>query len=160
MDFTSGGTGGRTMAAEQTDARALYAWGRARFESQAAPVRWAGTVLRAASRHLPDFPEVEEALLLAETEERWPQAREVFDRVRWRSLSQEAPLDEPQALLFRLAELVAKAAHNAAGVQPPFDHDAGWLIGPVADRLRAATDDPRLHAGLAAALGGRPPRTR
>ncbi len=142
--------------ADQTSPQRLYSWGRSRFESQSAPVVWSGCVLRAASRNPGDFPEVDDALLLAETEERWPQAREVFDRLRRRSLDQNAPLNEEQALLFTLAELVAKVAHNAAGVRPPFDHDSGWRIGPVAHRLMSATDDPRLQAELTTALGGRP----
>ncbi|MEU2631777.1 hypothetical protein [Kitasatospora sp. NPDC007106] len=80
----------------------------------------------------------------------------MFDRLRRRNLDQNAPLNEDQALLFTLAELVAKVAHNAAGVQPPFDHDSGWHIGPVAHRLMSATDDPGLQAELTTALGGRP----
>ncbi|MFE7614508.1 hypothetical protein [Streptomyces sp. NPDC057496] len=142
--------------ADQTDAQQLYSWGRSRFESQPAPVAWAGRVLRAASRSLGSFPEVDDALLLAETEERWPQAREVFDRLRRRSLDQDSPLNEEQALLFTLAELVAKVAHNAAGVRPPFDHDSGWRIGLIAYRLISVADDPQLQTELTTALGGRP----
>ncbi|WP_377266778.1 hypothetical protein [Peterkaempfera sp. SMS 1(5)a] len=141
---------------DQMNAQRLYAWGRSRFESQATPVAWAGDVLRAASRDIGAFPEVDDALLLAETEERWPRAREVFDRLRRRSLDRRSPLEEDQALLFTLAELVAKVAHNAAGVRPPFDHDSGWRIGPVAFRLLAATSHPQLRAELATALGGLP----
>ncbi|MFJ6463135.1 hypothetical protein ACIQM0_19205 [Streptomyces sp. NPDC091387] len=142
--------------ADQTNAQGLYAWGRSRFESQPAPVTWAGNVLRAANRNLGDFPEVDNALFLAETEEQWPQAREVFDRLRRRSLDQNAPLNEEQALLFTLAELVAKVAHNAAGIRPPFDHDSGWRIGLIASRLISVTDAPQLQAELTTALGGQP----
>ncbi|MFJ9825234.1 hypothetical protein ACIRSU_12795 [Streptomyces sp. NPDC101160] len=141
---------------DQTSPQRLYSWGRSRFESQPAPVAWASRVLRSASRNLGNFQEVDDALLLAETEERWPQAREVFDRLRRRSLDQNAPLNEEQALLFTLAELVAKVAHNAAGIRPPFDHDSGWRIGPVAHRLITPTDDPRVQVKLTTALGGRP----
>lgn len=97
-------------------------------------------MLRAASRYLGDFPEVDDALVLAATEERWPQAGGVFNRLRRRSLDQIAPLNEQQVLLFTLAELVAKVAHKAAGVRPPFDYDSGWRIGPVTHRLMSATD--------------------
>ncbi|WP_225447009.1 hypothetical protein [Streptacidiphilus sp. PB12-B1b] len=116
-------------------------------------------MLRAASRGLGVFPEVDDALLLAEAEEQWPRAREVFDSLRRRSLDQSWPLEEEQALLFTLAELVAKVAHNAAGVRPPFDHDSGWRIGPVAYRLISTTDNPRLRADLTTDLGGRPEDT-
>lgn len=139
--------------ADHTNAQRLRSWGRSRFESQPAPVAWAGQVLRAAHRYLGDFPEVDDALLLTETQERWPQAREVFDRLRRRGLDQDAPLTAEQTLLFALAELAAKVAHNAAGMPPLFDHDAGWRIGPVAYRLVSATEDPRLQAELTAALG-------
>ncbi|MFB7611240.1 hypothetical protein [Streptomyces gardneri] len=97
-------------------------------------------MLRAASRNLGDFPEVDDALVLAATEERWPQAGDVFNRLRRRSLEQIAPLNEQQVLLFTLAELVAKMALNAADVRPPFDYDSGWRIGPVTHRLMSATD--------------------
>ncbi|WP_030443563.1 hypothetical protein [Actinoplanes subtropicus] len=141
---------------DQTTAQRLYAWGRCRFESQPSPVTWAGHVLRAASRTFEDFPEVDDALLLSETEERWPQAREVFHRLRLRSLDQNAPLNKQQALLFTLAELVTKVAYNAAGMRAPFDYDSGWRIGPVAYRLMSATDDPQLQAELTTALGELP----
>lgn len=142
--------------ADQTNTQRLYSWGRSRFEKQPTPVAWAGSVLRAANRNLGDFPEVDNALLLAEAEERWPQAREVFDRLRRRSLDQNGPLNEEQALLFTLAELVAKVAHNAAGMRPPFDHDSGWRIWPVAHRLISITDNPELQCELTTALGEGP----
>ncbi|MFF3348379.1 hypothetical protein [Streptomyces sp. NPDC002779] len=59
--------------------------------------------------------------------------------------------------MFRLAEQVAKVAHNAAGPPPYFDHHAGWDIGPLACRIAAASPDPALRARLEAALGDRPP---
>jgi hypothetical protein len=95
---------------DQTTAQRLSSWGRSRFESQPSPVIWAGRVLRAASRTLGGFPEVDDALLLVEAEEQWPRAREVFNRLRRRSLDRNAPLTEEQALLFTLAELVAASA--------------------------------------------------
>ncbi|MCX5359391.1 hypothetical protein OG864_11840 [Streptomyces sp. NBC_00124] len=45
-------------------------------------------------------------------------------------------------LLYRLAESVAKVAHNAAGPPPYFDHEAGWQIGPVARRIAATAQAP------------------
>jgi deoxyribonuclease V len=113
-------------------------------------------VLRAASQRLGTSPEINEALLLSETEEDWSHGREVFDRLRQRSLDKDAPLAEEQALLFRLAELVAKVAHNAAGMRPPFDHDSGWRIAPMTHRLFTVTGDPQLREQLTEALGGWP----
>lgn len=74
-----------------------------------------GGVLAAAARKMGRSAEIDEALILAEREDRWPRGREVFDRIRLRSLSREHPLAEERSLYFRLAELVAKLAHNAAG---------------------------------------------
>lgn len=134
----------------------VYIWGRNLFQQQQEPVVWAGSVLAAAARKMGRSPEIDEALILAEREDQWPRGREVFDRIRRRSLSREDPLNEEHALYFALAELVAKLAHNAAGQRPPFDHDSGWRVGPTAYRLAGATDDPELHEDLARALGGWP----
>ncbi|MGW0538723.1 hypothetical protein [Streptomyces sp. NPDC003032] len=147
------------MAVLPTNER-LYIWGRNLFQQQREPVVWAGSVLAAAARTMGQSPEIDEALILAEREDQWLRGREVFDRIRRRSLSlslsREHPLAEEHALYFALAELVAKLAHNAAGQRPPFDHDSGWRIGPTAYRLAAATDDPELHEHLARVLGGWP----
>ncbi|PWI14104.1 hypothetical protein DI272_07990 [Streptomyces sp. Act143] len=73
----------------------------------------------------------------------------MFERIR-----SGAPLDgltAEQQALFRLAELVAEVAHNAAGPPPYFNHHAGWRIGPLA-RL-AAAGDPGTHARVEAVLG-------
>ncbi|MEU8773407.1 hypothetical protein [Streptomyces sp. NPDC048606] len=102
------------------------------------------------------LPEVAEAVLLAETEAQWPHAADVFDRLRLRRLDEEAPLSGREDVLFTLAELVAKVAHNASGMFPPYDHDAGWLIAPYADRLIRTTDDLALQSDLTRVLGGRP----
>lgn len=134
----------------------LYIWGRNLFQQQQEPVVWAGSVLAAATRKTGRSPEIDEALILAQREDQWPRGREVFDRIRRRSLSREEPLAEDQALHFALAELVAKLAHNASGQRPPFDHDSGWRVGPTAYRLAAASDDPELHEHLTRALGGWP----
>jgi len=134
----------------------LYIWGRNLFQQQQEPVVWAGSVLAAATRKTGRSPEIDEALILAQREDQWPRGREVFDRIRRRSLSREEPLAEDQALYFALAELVAKLAHNASGQRPPFDHDSGWRVGPTAYRLAAASDDPELHEHLTRALGGWP----
>ncbi|MGW2717084.1 hypothetical protein [Streptomyces sp. NPDC001492] len=52
-----------------------------------------------------------------------------------------------QRILFRLAELVGKVAHNEAGPPPFFDHHTGWQIGPLAC----------VRDRIADALGERPP---
>lgn len=131
----------------------LSTWGRDVFRRQQQPVVWAASVLAAAAQSLGTSDEIQEALALAESEDQWVDARGVFDRLRRRTLEQDRPLDAAQSSFFRLAELVAKVAHNAAGQQPPFDHDSGWRIGPAAYRLAETVGEPGLHDRLAAALG-------
>jgi hypothetical protein len=134
----------------------LAAWGRDIFQRQQQPVVWASSVLAAAAQSLGKPDEIAEALALAESKDRWVNARGVFDRLRDRSLEQDRPLDAGQSALFRLAELVAKVAHNEAGPRPPFDHDSGWRVGPAAYRLAETVGDPDLRDRLRAALGSWP----
>ncbi|MGW1208053.1 hypothetical protein ACWD5F_00270 [Streptomyces sp. NPDC002499] len=132
----------------------IHQWGRSLFERQQHPVTWAGHVLEAASLSLGRTPEVEAALEMAADQTQWSRGRELFDRVRLSSLGGEDRLAEH--LVFRLAELVGKLAHNVAGPYPHFDHHAGWQIGPIAYRLASEVQDPALQDRLASALGGWP----
>ncbi|UXY33282.1 hypothetical protein [Streptomyces albidocamelliae] len=132
----------------------LRQWGRALFERQRQPVIWASLVLKAATLRLGSTPEIDEILQMAADETQWSHGRDFFDRVRHVSLEAE---DRPAVqLLFRLAELVGKLAHNAAGPPPYFDHHSGWQVGPVAYRLAVEVEDPSLQDGLATALGDWP----
>ncbi|MFE6840142.1 hypothetical protein ACFVFI_35610 [Streptomyces sp. NPDC057705] len=147
--------------ADLTDAQRLHAWGRSQFESEVAPVVWAGRVLRGASQNLGAFPEIDQDLLPAETEEQWPNAYEVFCRLRQRGLDQKAPLNKEENLLFTIAELVAKVAHNATGIRPPFDTlQARPLVvarGPGEGvRARARPHHPHTHAARRTAAFGWP----
>jgi deoxyribonuclease V len=117
---------------------------------------WAGGVLEAASVTLGKFPEIQAALALAVDSTQWPEGRAVFDQIRQRGLDKDKPLTAAEDLCFRLAELVAKLAHNAAGPPPPFDYHAGWQVGPIAYRLAGELKDPALRQRLAAALDGWP----
>ncbi|WP_051753808.1 hypothetical protein [Streptomyces achromogenes] len=129
-------------------------WGRSLFERQQHPVAWAGRVLEAASLSLGRTPEIEAALEMAADRTQWSRGRDLFERVRLRSLdSAERPAEQ---LLFGLAELVGKLAHNAAGPHPHFDHHAGWQIGPIAYRLAAEAQDPALRNRLVSVLGSWP----
>lgn len=147
----------RSPLAERAAADPTRSWGRTLYERRRDPVTWAGRVLGAAAEGLGRTPEIEAALELAADRDRWSQGREVFELVRRGApLPAEQPTTE-QLLLFRLAELVAKVAHNAAGPSPFFDHHAGWDIGPLAHRLALASHDTVVRDRIAAALGEWPP---
>ncbi len=126
-------------------------WGRTLFERQRDPVRWAGRVLEAAVAGGPRRPEIVAALDTASDRDRWSGGRAVFERLRAASVAAE------ERSVFRLAELVAKVAHNTAGPAPYFDHSAGWAIGPLAERIAAEARDPAVRVRLEAALGHRLP---
>jgi deoxyribonuclease V len=132
----------------------LYAWGRALFERQPHPVTWAGRVLEAADFGPGGAPEIQAALELAADPARWSRGRDVFDLVRQGGARYEGRPAEQ--LLFRLAEIVGKLAHNVAGPYPHFDHHAGRQVGPLACRLAAEVRDPAPQRRLAAALGDWP----
>ncbi len=108
---------------------------------------WAGRVLAAAAGEGHRTPEIDAVLAVAGDRDRWHEGREVFGEVRGAGIHAE------DQLLFRLAELVAKLAHNAAGPAPYFDYHAGWEIGPLACRIAAASGDPAARQRLEAALG-------
>jgi len=96
-------------------------------------------------------PEIDAVLAMAADRDEWSRGDELFGRVRGAGIGAE------DQLVFRLAELVAKLAHNAAGRPPYFDYHAGWEIGPLACRIAAASPDPTLRDRLEAALGDWPP---
>ncbi|WP_307660547.1 hypothetical protein [Streptomyces sp. V1I1] len=131
-------------------------WGRCLFEQQKGPVRWAADVLDAASAILGKTPEIEAALVLAGDRDQWMHGRAVFELIRGRGLDKDKPLTAREHLLFRLAELVGKLAHNTAGPPPFFDYHAGWQVGSIAHRLAIDVQDPVLCDRLVAALGGWP----
>ncbi|CCK26075.1 Endonuclease V [Streptomyces davaonensis JCM 4913] len=126
-------------------------WGRTLYERQRDPVTWAGRVLAAAAGEGPRSPAIEAVLAMAADRDQWSRGTELFGRARGAGIHAE------DQLLFRLAELVAKLAHNAAGEPPYYDYHAGWAIGPLACRIAAASPDPALRHRLEAALGDWPP---
>jgi deoxyribonuclease V len=144
-----------TASDEQLAARARAdedrSWGRTLFESQRDPVAWAGRVLEAAVAEGDRVPELQAVVAMAADRGEWSRGRALFGRVRGAGTGAE------DQLVFRLAEQVARVAHNAAGQPPYFDHHAGWDIGPLARRIAAASPDPALRARLEAELGDRPP---
>ena len=127
------------------------------FERQPSPVTWAGRVLDAAAEGPGRTPEIEAALELAADRDRWRRGREVFELVRRGGSAAEERFTQEQRILFRLAELVGKVAHNEAGPPPFFDHHAGWQIGPLAWQLATAAPDAAVRDRIADALGDRPP---
>jgi deoxyribonuclease V len=146
----------RSQVAARVAADPERSWGRSVFERQADPLAWAGRVLAAAAPARRP-PEIEAALELAADRERWSRGGEVFAMVRGGLAVAEDRLTEEERLLYRIAELIAKVAHNVAGPPPFYDHHAGWQIGPLAVRLATAAPDPAIRERIAAALGEWPP---
>lgn len=114
---------------------------------------WAGRVLAAVAQEWGLTPEIDAALELAGDREQWHRGSEVFGVVRGRPFTGEEQLSAEQELLFRIAEIVAKIAYNAAGPPPYYDYHAGWRIGPLARRIAEATQDPAARDRIEAALG-------
>lgn len=140
------------------DYERVASWGRSLYERQQDPVLWAGGVLQSAaeSLELDDSPDVQSALRLVSKRGEWRGARAVFDQIRRRRLDKENPIAVTEDLLLRLAEIVAKLAHNASGETPPFDYDAGWQVGPIVYRMASEMPGLAHRDLLASALGGWP----
>lgn len=143
----------RNPQAERAAADPERSWGRTLYERQADPVTWAGRVLAAVAQELGRTPEIDAALELAGDREQWHRGREVFGVVRGRLFTGEEQLSAEQELLFRIAEIVAKIAYNAAGPPPYYDYHVGWQIGPLARRIAETTQDPAARDRIEAALG-------
>jgi len=96
---------------------------------------WGASALRAASRFIPEIPEIEAVLAFAENPDKWgdgaenkeEQAHGFFDAARILALEYQDK-DRPLESILILAENVAKVTYNAYGYPALFDHDAGWLI--------------------------------
>lgn len=134
-----------------------WSWGRSLFERQLYPLFWAARVLEAAAGGPGRTPEIDAALRLAGDRDAWSRGSEVFGLVRKWGLAPGDRITEEERLLHRLAELVAKLAHNAAGPPPFYDPHVGWEIGPLAVRIAAAAYDPAVRDRVETALGDWPP---
>ena len=142
------------------DYERVASWGRSLCEHQRDPVLWAGGVLQGVAEvlELSDSADVQSALRLVSDRGDRRGARVVFDQIRQRRLDRENPLAVTEDQLLRLAEIVAKLAHNASGATPPFDYDAGWQVGPIVYRIASETPGLTRLDHLASVLGGWPTR--
>ena len=116
---------------------------------------WAADVLQLACRAVAPPTVVTAILEIAADENRWGQAREAFVCVRRLALCRRAGAeqhDERLDALLDLAEKTAKVIYNASGCSAPFDHNAGWKIGPSLRRLAAAVGDSRCSEAARAAF--------
>lgn len=148
---------GRAM---DRDFERVASWGRSLCEGQRDPVLWAGGVLRNVAEvlGLGDSADVQSALCLISERGDRRGARIVFDQIRQRRLDRGNPPDATEDQLLRLAEIVAKLAHNASGETPQFDYDAGWQVGPIVYRIASETPGLTCRDYLASVLGGWPTR--
>ena len=122
-----------------SEARAHWDSGRPLFVGELLyerlPVRhrptWAANILDLCCGLLSSVPPaVENVLMIAWDDARWPEAHNAFQAVRQLTLAAErnrsgSPLYN--GLLY-LAENTAKVTYNASGEPAPFDHHAGWRI--------------------------------
>lgn len=142
------------------DYERVASWGRSLYECQPDPVLWTGGVLQgtAEALELDDSPDIQSALRLVLKRDERRGARVIFDQIRRRRLDKKNPLIVTEDLLLRLAEIVAKLAHNASGETPQFDYDTGWQVGPIVYRMASEIPGLTHRDLLASALGDWPTR--
>ncbi|MBC8038670.1 MAG: hypothetical protein H7X89_15795 [Rhizobiales bacterium] len=95
---------------------------------------WASNVLKTMAELAGiQLAEIDEAIDLARTPNRWPEGHLMFDKLRTMllRLSWEPQSRDDHALtkkLISLAELTAKVSYNATNPPDAFDDDNGWYI--------------------------------
>ncbi|WP_416971757.1 hypothetical protein [Streptomyces sp. 4F14] len=136
----------------------VSSWGRFLYERQRDPILWAGGVLQGVADvlGLDGSPHIQSVLRLVSERSEWWGARAIFDQIRQYRLNEGNSLAIGEDQLLRLAEIVAKLAHNASGETPLFDREAGWQIGPIVYRIASEVPEVAHRALLASVLGGWP----
>jgi hypothetical protein len=99
-------------------------------------------LLRLFSDRVPDTETHSWVLALAADEERWPEAHDVFDHIRERTLAAEAEKDEIRGRQYAFEEICLKSLLNEADTDAPFDSDSPHWIGKCAIRLARAVGLP------------------
>ena len=87
--------------------------------------------------HCSDCSTLEELSEVVEDWKRWRTARDLFNRIRKKSLSEES-LNQSLGAQYTFEELCAKTLHNLSRVGPPFDEDSAYYIVPSAIVLARA----------------------
>ncbi len=91
---------------------------------------------------LPD-PESHEWLSrLATDKSRWPQAHDVFDRVRKRRIEAEKKKERTRECQYYFEEMCLKALYNLTDTGAPFDEDSPYWIAKSAFTLARAVGVP------------------
>jgi hypothetical protein len=65
---------------------------------------------------------------LAADEDRWPEAHDVFDRVRWRTLEAIEKKDRVRASQYGFDEICLKTLYNETDTDMPFDAESPYWI--------------------------------
>ncbi|MFI6875772.1 hypothetical protein ACIBL6_20285 [Streptomyces sp. NPDC050400] len=153
--FRDIGNAGEVMGGEH---EGVALWGQSLYERQQDPLLWAGEVLQGVAEALgmEDSPDVRIALRLVSERDEGGGARAAFDQIRRRRLHKGNSIVVAEGLLLRLAEIVAKIAHNESGGTPPFDYDAGWQVGPIVYRMVSEVPGFTRNDLLFSSLGGWP----
>jgi hypothetical protein len=84
--------------------------------------------------HCGDCSTLEELSEIAADWKRWRTARELFNRIRQKTLS-DATRNRIAGAQYTFEELCAKTLHNIGRAGPPFDEDSAYYIIPSAIEL-------------------------
>jgi hypothetical protein len=116
-------------------------------------VAWVEHVVRFCTDLCGSTPEASAFLELAAQPEQWHEARGFFERLGSLSslpVSQLGAPPQARELLAEIIYLATKVTYNATGGPAPYDHNAGWKIGPVFAKFLDGLNNPH-----AAQLGTR-----
>ena len=93
------------------------------------PAFWP-VILELCKDLIPSVSEIDVVHKIAQDQNRWQEAHEVFRAVRMLTLRAERSKNKDTICtgMLYLAENAAKVTYNASGEAAPFDHDAGWWL--------------------------------
>jgi len=108
-------------------------------------VAWVAGILQFCEDRCGPLPEVAALLNIAHNPENWHQAKEqILHRASLRSSPAPAFAGsvEVRERLSEVAYLATKVVYNASGQPAPYDHNAGWKVGPAFFNVLASLGEP------------------
>jgi hypothetical protein len=108
-------------------------------------------LLRLFEGRVPDPETHAWVLALASEESRWPEAHDVFDRVRGRLLKADQEEDEKKQCQYSFEEVCLKSLFNETATKIPFDSDSPhWITSRALFLARALGIPEREVIGIIA----------